>query len=490
MSIKSDKKDDIPDDGIYYSADKGPTFGVRFVQIIVMAICYGHLLTLKTVFSITIVAMTSTNSTTSGSTSNAPTYDWTNQNIILSTALWSGIPTNLAGGYIGKKYGPKWLIVSAMVVNSVAFMLIPLSAQYLGSMGVLACRFVEGLSMGIMIPLTAVVMGIWAPHEERSRLGFLVSATVVTFMQSGSTISTGFISQSTLGWPWVCYIFGTAGIIVTTIYLFVAVQAPHVHPNITSAERTYLEKTLSSTFENDEPVPWAKILTSIHFWAIIVGHAGYYLFVMLLVTEMPTFLAKVMKYDLQSNGTVSAIPKIISTVSGIFISIISDYIPRHGLLSVLNTRRFFHLTWTLLMTTAVICTTYIPEQLRIWAVVLYCIVTIADESISITGVSVNIYDLSPKYAGIITGISHSISQGVSAFAPSLVDWVCTDLSDASQWRTVFIITSVIALSSAIFFAIFASSQRQNWGTESEEDARIEAVIKRKGSIFSIYSLAA
>ncbi|ENN73841.1 hypothetical protein YQE_09561, partial [Dendroctonus ponderosae] len=322
MSIKSDKKDDIPDDGIYYSADKGPTFGVRFVQIIVMAICYGHLLTLKTVFSITIVAMTSTNSTTSGSTSNAPTYDWTNQNIILSTALWSGIPTNLAGGYIGKKYGPKWLIVSAMVVNSVAFMLIPLSAQYLGSMGVLACRFVEGLSMGIMIPLTAVVMGIWAPHEERSRLGFLVSAR------------------------------------------------------------------------------------------------------------------------------------------------------------------------TLLMTTAVICTTYIPEQLRIWAVVLYCIVTIADESISMTGVSVNIYDLSPKYAGIITGISHSISQGVSAFAPSLVDWVCTDLSDASQWRTVFIITSVIALSSAIFFAIFASSQRQNWGTESEEDARIEAVIKRKGSIFSIYSLAA
>uniref|UniRef100_A0AAR5PY10 Major facilitator superfamily (MFS) profile domain-containing protein n=1 Tax=Dendroctonus ponderosae TaxID=77166 RepID=A0AAR5PY10_DENPD len=260
------------------------------------------------------------------------------------------------------------------------------------------------------------------------------------------------------------------------------------YPNI--SERTYLEKMLYSTFENDEPVPWAKILTSIHFWAIIVGHAGYSLFVMLFVTEMPPFLAKVTKYDLQSNGTASAIPKIISTVSGIFISIISDYIPRHGLLSVLNTRRFFHLTWTLLMTTAVICTTYIPEQLRIWAVVLYCIVTIADESISMTGVSVNIYDLSPKYAGIITGISHSISQGVSAFAPSLVDWVCTDLSDASQWRTVFIITSVIALSSAIFFAIFASSQRQNWGTESEEDARIEAVIKRKGSIFSIYSLAA
>lgn len=160
------------------------------------------------------------------------------------------------------------------------------------------------------------------------------------------------------------------------------------------------------------------------------------------------------------------------------------------------------------MTTFIIATTFIPEESRIWAVVLYCFSTVGYESIPVTGAPVNIYDLSPKYAGVITGISHSISQGISAFAPSLVDWVCTDLvgklifaasdsltyiswsqTDAAQWRTVFIIATIFALSTGIFFAIFGSGQKQNWGTESESDAQIEAVMKRKGSVFSISSIA-
>lgn len=90
----------------------------------------------------------------------------------------------------------------------------------------------------------------------------------MTFLQSGSTIATGFIAQSALGWPWVCYIFGTVGLVVTAIYLFVAVQAPHVHPRISSAERTYLETTLYKTGENVSA--WAVSLS----WRLMCALAG------------------------------------------------------------------------------------------------------------------------------------------------------------------------------------------------------------------------
>jgi len=47
-------------------------------------------------------------------------------------------------GFLGHKYGSKYFLISAIVINSIAFILIPFAASNSGSTGVTICRYIQG----------------------------------------------------------------------------------------------------------------------------------------------------------------------------------------------------------------------------------------------------------------------------------------------------------------------------------------------------------
>lgn len=49
---------------------------------------------------------------------NFQTYDWDNKSLVLSSFYMGYICLQVLAGELGKKYGPKWFLVGAMVVNS------------------------------------------------------------------------------------------------------------------------------------------------------------------------------------------------------------------------------------------------------------------------------------------------------------------------------------------------------------------------------------
>ncbi|XP_066252258.1 putative inorganic phosphate cotransporter [Euwallacea similis] len=452
-------------DGIFYTGDKGPKVGVRYLQVFLLAVCYGNAYATKGSFSVALVAMTD-NSTSPNP--NVPTYDWKNTNVIISSILWSGIPFTFFAGYLGKQYGPKWILVVGTTINSIFFLLIPAAAQLLGSTGVIICRIIQGVALSFVNIQSSVVMGRWAPPEERSRMGYIVGG-IVTIIAMGSSVANGQLAETYWGWPSIFYIIGSIGIVIAGVIAIFGAQSAQTHPRITLEERQYLETTLFNT-NIEYKTPWMKIFKSVHCWAIIIGVSGYSWFVTLMSTEFSVFLAKVFNFDLSSTGTIAALPSLIGAAAGLPLSYFSDYLPRKGFISVINSRRSFHLLGVTGISIAMFCMTFVPIEHRNWTVGIICIAEPFIMMAGVGGAGVNTLDISPKYAGIISGIESTFSSTLAIFAPLVVDWVCGEyINDISRWRIVFVIAGAFAIGTAIFFALFATDQRQNWDDENEEE---------------------
>lgn len=95
-------------------------------------------------------------------------YEWTNQSVVLSAFFWGYVILQIPTAQIGKKYGPKWLLVICVAVDSIACISIPTIADLFGSTGVMGCRFFQGLAEGGIAPLLHTLLGKWAPPCERS----------------------------------------------------------------------------------------------------------------------------------------------------------------------------------------------------------------------------------------------------------------------------------------------------------------------------------
>ncbi|CAG9767284.1 unnamed protein product [Ceutorhynchus assimilis] len=340
----------------------------------------------------------------------------------------------------------------------------------------------NSLNQGFLFPSAHTLIGKWAPAEEISTLGIIVYSGI-SCGAILSSIVVGYTSSSWVGWPISFYIFGGLGIGWCVLYLIFGHSSPAVHPSITPEERRYIEASLGETTENAElPVPWWSIFTSIHLWAIVVANIGGSWGYAMLMTQTPTYLAKVLKFDIRANGLISAIPPMVGTITGLIFAPISDYLISKSYISRVNARRMFQVCGAYVLVICLFLLAYCAST-KIIAVFLLTISHAAYSS-TLCGYAVNHVDLSPRFSGIMQGFTNSTSQLIAIFSPLLVQFVVEDKTDASQWRIVFIVSAAFYFFSSTFYVIFASATRQKWdGLSTVSADKMERI--KKHSVISV-----
>ncbi|GFR16010.1 vesicular glutamate transporter 1 [Trichonephila clavata] len=84
--------------------------------------------------------------------------------------------------------------------------------------------------------------------------------------------------------------------------------------------------------------------------------------------------------------------------------------------------------------------------------------------------NVNHLDIAPRYASILMGISNGFGTLSGMICPIVVE-LLTEKETAESWQRVFIIASCIHFGGVIFYALFASGEKQAWAEPpSEEEA--------------------
>ncbi|KRT86300.1 membrane transporter [Oryctes borbonicus] len=383
------------------------------------------------------------------------------QGYILSSFFYGYVITQIPFGIMAKKYGNIYFLGVGMLINSVFAFLVPISAEW-GVGWLIAVRFIQGLGEGPIVPCTHSLLAKWIPPNERSRMGAFVYAGA----QFGTVISmplSGVLSASSARWPSVFYVFGAIGTVWCIAFLFLIYEDPEANKKMNSEERKYILNALwgAETSEaRKPPIPWKSIVSSLPFWAILIAHMGHNYGYETLMTELPTYMKQVLKFNIKSNGTLSALPYLAMWLFSMAISHVADWMLVSGHFTHTAVRKIINGIGQYGPAIALTAASFTGCDR--WLTVAILTIGVGLNGGIYSGFKINHLDISPRFAGVLMSFTNCLANLAGLLAPIYAGNIIKGNPTQARWRIVFVTAAAVYAGCCTFFVIFASGQRQPW----------------------------
>ncbi|XP_050412066.2 sialin isoform X3 [Patella vulgata] len=404
--------------------------------------------------------------------------------VVLSSYFYGYIVTPLLGGLMAQRFGPKMVILVAMLIANVCNGLTPVGIRYRVEV-VVAIRIIMGISSGIILPSMQVLWSEWATKSEKARL-MAVSSSGINLGNVVATGIAGFLCEIPLddGWPFIFYVFTLGTIFWMIFWWFAVYNSPDKHPRISEEEKDYIQHDkVKPSKKKILRVPWFKILTSLPFWALLISHCCHSWFLTLFSNFLPIYMNDVLEYDVTDNGIFSALPFITRFFMGLVFASLADFIAERKYLSMTNNRKLFQsILGMIIPAVLIIGLGYLGPDQKALAVALMASAS-GFQSATMAAFRVNHLDIAPRFAGPISGLTMTVGCAVSIGVPILTT-ALTPEGTLKQWQTVFYINGGLNLFGAILFGIFGSGKEQEWAKEAPIEINLEAPDKTNISIIT------
>ncbi|XP_049873018.1 putative inorganic phosphate cotransporter isoform X2 [Pectinophora gossypiella] len=435
------------------------TFGMRHAVIFLLFLATTVSYATRVSMSVAIVAMTTENDY------GFQVFNWdlSIQNTVLSSFFWGYILLQIPAGMLAGRFGGKMLIFGSMLCTGIVNLFVPLAASHGGWMAVCACRILMGLFQGLLYPSLHGLLGQWAPATERSRMG--------TFVYAGAQLGTiiemmtaGLLSASRWGWPSVYYVAGVTCLVWSVLWFIFGASTPGTSRMISKEERKYIEMNAGSADISEKKklaTPWKDIWTSLPFWSILLAHSGQSLGFWTLLTEMPTYMSKVLGVDIKSNGLLSALPYVAMYLLSFFFSWLADFLVNRNIVALGTSRKIFNTIAFWGPAAALLVLSYLPPG-HLYLAVAILTVCVGLNGGHYVGFLISHIDLSPNFASTLMGITNGCGNIFSIMAPLSVSVVVRDEKSASEWRKVFFISIAAYFLTNLFYLLFMSGNVQSW----------------------------
>ncbi|XP_023018358.2 putative inorganic phosphate cotransporter [Leptinotarsa decemlineata] len=444
-------------------------FGKRHVQYLLLfsvtVIAYG----LRNILNLAVIPMVSETPP-----EGVVTYPhWSDKkNVILSSFFWGYVLTQIPAGQIAERYGPKRFLAAAIMICSVFSLLIPVFGAWFGYAGVMICRIVQGLMQGFIFPSIHHLISAWVPLSNRAK--------IAGFVYAGGPLGTvmvmpiaGYFSDSRMGWQTVFYLLGGVGLVWVAMFLICGSDSPTHHKTITKEELRFIQDGAPPKKKTEKlPTPWKEILKSKPFWAILICHFGDLWGFWTMLTEIPTYMDKILKFDIKSNSTLSALPYLVYWLLNLVMSPIADYLITKKIASVGASRKIFNSIGVFIPAIALLALCFIGPEQRILTVFML-VIAVGFNTAILMGFHVNHIDIAPNHSGTLMGITNAISNVAAILAPLAVDVFKAvggyEETDKQLWNVVFITATVLFSTTGMFYNLAASGEVQPWNDLSVKE---------------------
>ncbi|XP_067658052.1 sialin-like [Haliotis asinina] len=405
------------------------------------------------------------------------------QGLVLGSYFWGYLVSQIPAGWLATRFGGKRVYGWSVFVCSILTFLTPIVAST-NYIAVMSLRILLGLASGAAFPAMHTFWGHWAPPLERSKLTAFTYAgaqvgNVVTFPLAGFLCKYGFAG----GWPSIFYVLGALSLVWFILWMLLVSDTPAQHKRISENERRYIEFTLrhSATPHKKINVPWKSIAISLPSYAIIVSNITSDWGAYTLLTNIPTYMSEVLKFDIASNGLYSALPYIVFWAMINVAGWMADFVRRRSIFTTTNTRKIFDSFGKLVPAAMLVGLGYVDCSQRPLAITLL-VLGVSLTGFQFSGFIVNHVDIAPAYAGILFGISNSIAAVTGFISPVVVGVITSESQTRAEWQVVFYIAAAIYAFGAIFYILFASGELQPWAREeSEEGEKMGQEMETRGA---------
>ncbi|NWT56680.1 VGLU3 protein, partial [Erythrocercus mccallii] len=379
--------------------------------------------------------------------------------LIHGSFFWGYIVTQIPGGFISNKLAANRVFGAAIFLTSTLNMIIPSAARvHYGC--VMFVRILQGLVEGVTYPACHGMWSKWAPPLERSRL----ATTSFCGSYAGAVVAmplAGVLVQY-IGWSSVFYIYGMFGIVWYVFWLLHAYESPAAHPTITSEERIYIETSIGegASLPNASKfsTPWKRFFTSMPVYAIIVANfCRSWTFYLLLISQ-PAYFEEVFGFEISKVGLLSAVPHMVMTIIVPIGGQLADFLRSRKILTTTTVRKVMNCGGFGMEATLLLVVGYSHTK---GVAISFLVLAVGFSGFAISGFNVNHLDIAPRYASILMGISNGVGT-LSGMVCPLIVGAMTKHKTREEWQNVFLIAALVHYTGVIFYAVFASGEKQEW----------------------------
>ncbi|XP_076438651.1 sialin-like [Babylonia areolata] len=435
----------------------------RYVIAVLAFLGFANIYALRVNLSVAIVSMTSNRTRVVNGTVETipPEYPWSThlQGQVLASFFYGYILSQLPGGFLSNRFGGKYFFGGGILLTALLTLLTPVFTTWSIYL-LISARVCEGLFEGVTYPSIHAIWAKWAPPQEKTRLATFAFAgsyfgTVISLPASGA------LASSSSGWPSIFYVFGFVAVVWFLLWCVFVTESPSGHPGITNAELEYIQQSIGYTEEQSKRVhpPWLRMLSSPPVWAIVVAHFaenwGFYTF----LTELPTFMKHVLRFDMTESGLYSALPYAFMCIIVMTSGMMAD-----GLMGVFGVptgtvRKLFTCGAFGVQAIFMVAAGYVMTK----AAAVTCLtVAVGVGGLAWAGFSVNHLDVAPQFASILMGLSNTFATLPGIVSPLLTGAVVTDQTSTGEWQIIFYLAAAVYLLGALTFGLLASGDRQDW----------------------------
>jgi len=247
---------------------------------------------------------------------------------ILSSFLLGYSLSQIPGGYLADRFGPRKVLITAISWWSVLTAATAIAprlpvARWLGvAYSIALIRFLIGIGEAPSSPSYTKVVANWMGRTHR---GFGSSFNLFGIGLGGALtpVLITFIMQH-WGWRTAFYSCGLLGIVVALVWYFFATDWPEQHPRVNQAEIELIghPRSYHTGAAEKIQVPWRRIVTNRSVIALILGYFCQGFPIYFFHTWLFIYLIKVRGFSVTHGGLYGATPylaiAVLSPLGGLF----------------------------------------------------------------------------------------------------------------------------------------------------------------------------
>jgi ACS family sodium-dependent inorganic phosphate cotransporter len=361
----------------------------------------------------------------------------TDKGVVLSSFFVGYLLLMAASGALANRYGG-WLVLGVAVVWWSAWTMLTPPAAMMSLTALIVARIPLGLGEAAVFPAAINMIGRWVPPERRSR----ATALLISAISLGTVFSlpvTGWLVRE-YGWHLPFYLFGAVGLLW---YVAWYVLARGEHPDAGATRSVKEQRT----------IPWRRLLGMPAVWAIIVSHFASNWSLYLLLAWLPSYFKTTFGVSLANAGLLSAAPWLVSFVVANLAGAWADRMLKAGR----DTGFVRKLMQTIALVGGAVFLLLLTKATTATAAVLLMCCATGAAAFCMSGFGPNCFDIAPRYADVIWGISNSVATLPGIIGVYVTGWL---VDRTGTYVAPFLLTAVIALFGAVFYLVFGSGKQQ------------------------------
>ncbi|XP_073981288.1 putative inorganic phosphate cotransporter isoform X2 [Rhodnius prolixus] len=363
-------------------------------------------------------------------------FHWTaaQQGKLHAAFFWGYVTTQLVGGILSDLYNHKIVFVFGMLSTCVFTAATPPITRRFGWIGLIVCRILVGMVQGVYYNSLYSIVAYWIPHRQRATFGTLI----YTGGQLGYAMSIFFTAHLLLAyfeWTGIFYLYAILGVFFTLIFIFTTYSFPSDVPKMSEEEQEIFEEYYSEHIEIRKElkrIPIKEIIMNRHVWAIFFAFFGQDWGLFTLVTSLPTYIRTVLRVDLKNNGMLNGVPFLTAFIIALLVGVVADIVEKKQLISLTWNRKIVCITSTTVHSLCYLGIAYAECELTL--AVMSFIFGITALGLFYCSVKVNIFDLSPNFAGTVGSIGQMGGCCAGVAAPYIVGLLTPNFTNRQNRR--------------------------------------------------------